>query len=52
MKTRTKNGAEDELHKVKDETEKPVQKRMRDPTLEGRDETRVGRIPERIASDD
>jgi len=50
MKSRTKKGAENSLHKVKDKTEKRSQKRMKDPTLEGRDENKVGRIPERFDS--
>lgn len=52
MKSRTKNGAENNLHKVKDKTEKRLQKLMRDPTLEGKDENKVGRIPEKFASVD
>lgn len=52
MKSITKNGAQNELHKVKDKTEKRLQKPMRDPTLEGRNENKVGRIPERLASVD
>ena len=52
MKSRTKNEAENNLHKVKDKTEKPLQKRMKDPTLEGKDENKVGRIPEKYASVD
>jgi hypothetical protein len=50
MKSRTKKGAENSLHEVKDKTEKRPQKRMRDPTLEGRDENKVGRIPEKFDS--
>jgi len=52
MKSRTKKGAENSLHKVKDKTQKRSQKRMKDPTLEGKDENKVGRIPERFNSDD
>jgi hypothetical protein len=52
MKSRTKNGAENNLHKVKDKTEKRLQKLMRDPTLEGKDENKVGRIPEKFTSVD
>ena len=52
MKSRNEIAAEDELRKVKDQTEKRLRKRMKDPTLEGKDETKVGRIPERIASVD
>ena len=52
MKSITKNEAENNLHKVKDKTEKPLQKRMKDPTLEGKDENKVGRIPEKYASVD
>jgi hypothetical protein len=44
MKSRTKNEAEDNLHKVKEKTDKRWHKRMRDPTLEGKDENKVGRI--------
>lgn len=50
MKSRNKNESENDLHKVKDKTEKPLQKRMKDPTLEGKDENKVGRIPEKFAS--
>jgi hypothetical protein len=50
MKSRTKNEIEKKLHKVKDKTEKRMQKPMRDPTLEGRDENKVGRIPEKFVS--
>jgi hypothetical protein len=52
MKSRTKNGAENNLHKVKDKPDKRLQKPMKDPTLEGRDENKVGRIPEKSASVD
>ena len=52
MKSRNEIAAEDELRKAKDKVAKRLQKRMRDPTLEGKDETKVGRIPERIASVD
>ncbi len=47
MKSRTKSGAADRSRKVKVKTEKRMQKRMRDPTLEGKDENKVGRIPEK-----
>jgi hypothetical protein len=50
MKSRTNNGVENRLRKVKDEAKKRLQKPMRDPTLEGRDENRVGRIPEKFAA--
>jgi hypothetical protein len=52
MKSRTKREAEKNRHKVKDKSEKRLQKPMRDPTLEGRDENKVGRIPEKFASVD
>ena len=54
MKSKTKNEAESKLHRVKDKTEKPLQERMKDPTLEDKDENHVevGRIPERVASVD
>jgi len=50
MKSRTKNGARNKLHKVRDKTEKRLQKPMKDPTLEGKDENKVGRIPEKFTS--
>ena len=50
MKSRTYNRAENKLRKVKDKTEKRLQKLIRDPTLEGRDENKVGRIPVKFAS--
>ena len=49
MKSRAKNAAENSLHKLKDKTEKRLQTRMKDPTLEGKDENKVGRIPEKFA---
>ena len=51
MESRTKNRAEKNLHKVKNKTEKPLPKLMKDPTLEGIDEKKVevGRIPEKSA---
>jgi hypothetical protein len=52
MKSSTKNGAENNLHKVKDKTEKRLLKPMKDPTLEGKDQNKVGRIPEKFASVD
>jgi hypothetical protein len=52
MKSRTKKGAENSLHKVKGKTAKRLQKRMKDPTLEGKDVNKVGRIPERFDSVD
>ena len=49
VKSRTKNKTDISLHKVKDKTGKPLQKRMKDPTLEGMDEDKVevGRIQEK-----
>jgi hypothetical protein len=52
MKSRNKKEVENDLHKGKEKTEKRLQKLMRDPTLEGKDETKVGRIPEKFASVD
>ena len=51
MKSKTKNEAANNRHKEKDKTEKPLQKRMKDPTLEGQDKDKVevGRIPEKFA---
>jgi hypothetical protein len=49
MISRTKNGAGNNLRKVKVKTGKRLQKLMKDPTLEGRDENKVGRIPEKFA---
>jgi hypothetical protein len=50
MKSRTKNGAETKPHKGKDRTEKQLPNLMKDPTLEGKDEHKVGRIPDKCAS--
>jgi len=47
MKSRIKNGARNTLQKVRDKTEKRLQEPMKDPTLEGKDENKVGRIPEK-----
>lgn len=52
MKSRTKKGAENTLRKVKGKTEKRLHKRMKDPTLEGKDVNKVGRVPERLDSVD
>jgi hypothetical protein len=52
MKPRTENEAVNNLHKVKDKVEKRLRKPMKDPTLEGKDENKVGRIPEKFASGD
>jgi hypothetical protein len=41
MQSRTK-------HKVKSKTKELVRKRMKDPTLEGKDENKVGRVQEKI----
>jgi hypothetical protein len=49
MKSKNKNGAENNPHIVKDKTEKRPHKVIMDPTLEGRDENKVGRIPEKCA---
>ncbi len=49
MKSRTKNEAENNLHKVKVKAEKRLRIPMKDPTLEGKDENKVGRIPEKSA---
>jgi hypothetical protein len=45
MQSRTK-------HKAKSKTKKRVSKPMKDPTLEGRDENKVGRVQEKIGSVD
>jgi len=47
MKSRIKNRARNTLQKVRDKTEKRLQELMKDPTLEGKDENKVGRIPEK-----
>jgi len=52
MKSRIGNVAEDEPRKVEDKTGKRLRKHMKDPTLEGKDETKVGRIPEKTVSVD
>jgi len=54
MKSKTKNEEGNKLHKVRGKTEKPLRERMKDPTLEDKDENNVevGRIPEKVASVD
>jgi hypothetical protein len=52
MKLKTPNTAKSNLHKVEEKAEKRLQKPLKDPTLEGRDENKVGRIPEKFASVD
>jgi hypothetical protein len=47
MKSRTKDEADGNFHKVKGKTEKRLRKPMKDPTLEGKDENKVGRIQEK-----
>ena len=45
MQSRTK-------HRVKSKTKKRVIKPMKDPTLEGRDENKVGRVQEKFGAVD
>ena len=47
MKSRIKKGARTTLQVVRDKTERQLQEPMKDPTLEGKDENKVGRIPEK-----
>jgi hypothetical protein len=49
MKSRIKNEAKNNPHKLKIKNEKRLRKLMKDPTLEGKDENKVGRIPEKFA---
>jgi hypothetical protein len=48
MKTRSKDKADGSFHKVKGKREKRLRKAMKDPTLEGKDENKVGRVQEKI----
>ena len=49
MKSRTKKDEVDgNFHEVKGKTEKRLRKPMKDPTLEGKDENKVGRVQEKI----
>ena len=55
MKSRTKDEkdeVEGNFHKVKGKTEKRLRKLMKDPTLEGKDENKVGRVQEKIGPAD
>ena len=48
MKASTNNGAKGKFHEVKREPKERLRKLMNDPTLEGKDENKVGRIERRI----
>jgi uncharacterized protein YjbJ (UPF0337 family) len=49
MKSKTKRDeADGNFRKVKGKTEKRLRRPMKDPTLEGKDENKVGRIQEKI----
>jgi hypothetical protein len=47
MKSRIKKGARTTLQVMRDKTERQLKEPMKDPTLEGKDENTVGRIPEK-----
>jgi hypothetical protein len=47
MKSRIKKGARIAFQEVRDKTERQSQEPMKDPTLEGIEENKVGRIPEK-----
>lgn len=48
MKSKTRSEAENNLYKAKNKAEKGLRRLMKDPTLEGKDENKVGRIPEKL----
>jgi uncharacterized protein YjbJ (UPF0337 family) len=48
MKSSTKNEVKGKFYEVKGKTKERWVKLMNDPTLEGKDENKVGRIQERI----
>jgi hypothetical protein len=48
MKASTNNGAKGKFHEVKRETNERLRKLMNDPTLEGKDENKVGRVQRKI----
>jgi uncharacterized protein YjbJ (UPF0337 family) len=55
MKSRTKDEkdkVDGNFHEVKGKTEKRLRKLMKDPTLEGKDENKVGRVQEKIGPAD
>ena len=48
MKASTDNGAKGKFQQVKCETNERLRKLMNDPTLEGKDENKVGRVQRKI----
>ena len=48
MKASTDNGAKGKFQQVKRETNEWLRKLMNDPTLEGKDENKVGRVQRKI----
>ena len=48
MKAGTNDEAKDQFHEVKGETDERFRKVMDDPTLEGKDENKVGRVQRKI----
>jgi hypothetical protein len=46
--TSTNNGAKGKFREVKRETNERLRKLMNDPTLEGKDENKVGRVQRKI----
>jgi uncharacterized protein YjbJ (UPF0337 family) len=48
MKASTNDEAKDQFHEVKGETNEKSRKLTNDPTLEGKDENKVGRVQRKI----
>jgi len=48
MKAGTDNGSKGKFHQVKRETNERLRNLMNDPTLEGKDENKVGRVQRKI----
>jgi uncharacterized protein YjbJ (UPF0337 family) len=48
MKASTNDEVKGKFHEVKGETNEKLRKLMNDPTLEGKDENKVGRVQRRI----
>ena len=48
MKAGTNNGSKGKFHQVKRDTNERLRNLMNDPTLEGKDENKVGRVQRKI----
>ena len=48
MKASTNDEVKGKFHEVKGETNEKLRKLMNDPTLEGKDENKVGRVQRKI----